>query len=429
MRSDWKEYKLADIANYISLKRDMKNITLNNYISTENILPDKGGITISSKLPSVNKVNSFKIGDTLFSNIRTYFRKVWYSTFNGGVSNDVLVIRSRDINILDSKYLYYLLSNEKFIQYTVQTAKGTKMPRGDKTAIMNYSLFLPSLQTQKKIAHILSTLDNKIELNRKTDQTLEKMAQTIFKSWFIDFDPVKAKAKEGDSETIARELGISQEILELFPNEFVDSEMGLIPKGWEISTIEKEVSIFGGATPRTKESKYWKNGKNHWATPRDLSKLSTKILIDTDRKITEEGVKKISSKQLPIGTILLSSRAPVGYIAYSTVPISINQGFIAMVCNKRVSNYFIMYWLDVAMREIKGRSEGTTFAEISKKAFRPIKLIVPSQNTLLVFDNYIKPMVEKIILNEKEIKKLQKTRDTLLPKLLSGELNISKVNL
>ena len=203
--------------------------------------------------------------------------------------------------------------------------------------------------------------------------------------------------------------------------------MGLIPEGWEVSTIEEEVSIFGGATPRTKEEKYWKDGSNHWATPRDLSKLTTKILIKTDRKITQEGVNKISSKQLPIGTILLSSRAPVGYVAYSTVPISINQGFIAMVCDKRVSNYFIMYWLDIAMKEIKGRSEGTTFAEISKKAFRPIKLIVPCNTMLKAFDAYIQPTVDKIIANEHEIQTLSNTRDTLLPKLLSGEVDVSKI--
>jgi len=163
------------------------------------------------------------------------------------------------------------------------------------------------------------------------------------------------------------------------------------------------------------------------STPRDLSGLNSKILIGTGRKITDDGVNKISSKQLPVGTILLSSRAPVGYIAYSTIPISINQGFIAMVCNKRLSNYYIMYWLDIAMSEIKSRAIGTTFSEISKSAFRPIKVVVADNEVLSAFDAIITPMVNKLIANEYEIETLTKTRDPLLPKLLSGELDVSKI--
>jgi type I restriction enzyme S subunit len=281
-----------------------------------------------------------------------------------------------------------------------------------------------------KIAHILSTIDDKIELNRKMNQTLEAMAQALFKSWFVDFEPVQVKAgcdSDEELEAVAKELGISKEVLELFPSEFVESEMRMIPLGWEASAIEDEVTIYGGATPSTKEDKYWVDGDNHWATPRDLSGLNSKILIDTGRKITNDGVNKISSKQLPIGTVLLSSRAPVGYIAYSTVPISINQGFIAMACKKKLSNYFIIYWLDIAMNEIKSRAIGTTFAEISKSAFRPIKLVVASDEILSAFDVIIAPMVNKIIANEYEIETLIKTRDTLLPKLLSGELDVSKI--
>ena len=212
------KYKLSDVAIFISTKVNTKDTTLEKYISTENMLPDKGGITLSTSLPSTPKTNSFQAKDVLFSNIRTYFKKVWYATFNGAVSNDVLVIRSLDENILESRYLYYLLSDDKFIRHTVTTAKGTKMPRGDKSAIMNYKFKLPLLETQKRKAHILSTLDDKIELNRKMNQTLESMAQTLFKSWFVDFDPVKAKAKctnDEELESAALELGISKEVLKL----------------------------------------------------------------------------------------------------------------------------------------------------------------------------------------------------------------------
>jgi len=333
-------------------------------------------------------------------------------------------------NILNNDYLLYLLQSREVQSQLEARSSGSTVKGIKQSELRKVVLNLPPLVTQKKIANILSTLDDKIELNRKMNQTLEEMAQALFKSWFVDFDPVNAlKNRDGeDLETIASNLGISKEVLELFPSEFEESELGMIPKGWRVSTIEDEVSIYGGATPSTKEDKYWLGGKNHWATPRDLSGLNSKVLIDSSRKITDDGVNKISSKQLPTGTILLSSRAPVGYIAYSTVPISINQGFIAMVCNKQLSNYFVMYWLDIAMSEIKNRAIGTTFAEISKSSFRPIKLVVPTQEILFKFNNQVQPMVDKIIKNENEIKTLQKTRDTLLPKLLSGELDVSRID-
>ncbi len=326
------------------------------------------------------------------------------------------------------KFLYYYLKTINFTDMNV----GSAVPSLTTKILNEISIKLPPLPIQKKIAHILSTLDEKIELNRKMNKTLEAMAQAIFKSWFVDFDPVHAKARaktKADLQTEAKKLGITPEILELFPSEFEESELGMIPKGWEVSTIGEEVSIYGGATPSTKEEKYWKDGKNNWVTPKDLSKLNSKVLLDTERKITDKGVSKISSKQLPIGTVLLSSRAPVGYIAYSAIPISINQGFIAMVCDKKLSNYYVLYWLTYAMDEIKNRAAGTTFSEISKSAFRPIKLLLPDKEIRKKFDSIVQPIVNNLIENEIEIQTLQQTRNTLLPKLLSGELDVSEVEI
>jgi type I restriction enzyme S subunit len=331
-----------------------------------------------------------------------------------------------DNNKLIPKYLSSFFTSINFKNQLASVMSQTTRNQVPITTQRKLNIILPPLETQKKIANILSTLDDKIELNRKMNQTLEEMAQTLFKSWFVDFDPVHALLNRGDKtiEIVADDLGISKDVLELFPSEFEESELGMIPKRWDVSTIEKEVTIYGGATPSTKESKYWDNGTNFWATPRDLSSLNSKILTNTNRKITDDGVKKISSKQLPIGTVLLSSRAPVGYIAYSTVPISINQGFIAMVCNKKLSNYFIIYWLEIAMKEIKNRAIGTTFAEISKSAFKPIKLVVPSTKILTNYNQIVSSIIMRIKNNEEEIQILQKTRDTLLPKLLSGEIEL-----
>ena len=157
---DWEVKELKEIALYINEKINIDEINLNNFISTENMLPDKGGITLASSLPKVGKVTQFKEGDILFSNIRTYFKKLWLAKFSGGCSNDVLVIRKK--SIINNKFLYYYLSQDRFFDFTVLTYKGTKMPRGDKNSIMGYEINIPPISEQSAIAKILSALASKI---------------------------------------------------------------------------------------------------------------------------------------------------------------------------------------------------------------------------------------------------------------------------
>ena len=174
------------------------------------MLPNIGGVTISSNLPTSGNAVHFYNGDILISNIRPYFKKIWYANKEGGCSADVLCIRAnKDI---DKQYLYYLLSQQDFFDYVMAGAKGCKMPRGDKQHIMNWEISLPSLPTQQKNANILSYLDDKIEVNRRINEQLEELSQVLFKSWFVDFEPFK----DGD---------------------FVESELGMIPKGWKVGTL------------------------------------------------------------------------------------------------------------------------------------------------------------------------------------------------
>ena len=183
--TEWKEYKLGDISEIVSERVNISNATLDNYISTENMLNDFGGIVKAEKLPVANSVNHFSTEDVLFSNIRTYFRKVWLCRFEGTVSPDVLVFRA-DKNKSISHYLYYLLCNPEFTEFSVLTSKGAKMPRGDKDALLKYTLRLPSLSEQKNIASILTSLDDKIDLLHRQNATLEKMAETIFRQWLVE---------------------------------------------------------------------------------------------------------------------------------------------------------------------------------------------------------------------------------------------------
>ncbi len=277
---------------------------------------------------------------------------------------------------------------------------------------------LPPLAEQREIAGILGALDDKIALNRQMNATLEAIARALFQSWFVDFDPVRAKA-EGRAPD-----GLAAETAALFPASFDDSALGPVPSGWRVSTIGEEVRVVGGSTPSTKEPAFWDDGEYAWATPKDLSYLSTPVLLSTSRQITELGLGQISSGLLPVGTVLLSSRAPVGYLAIAEIPVAINQGFIAMNCDQVLSNYYVLWWATLNMDAIKAKANGTTFQEVSKSSFRPIPVLVPTDNVIRAFDEIVGPLYRQIVRNEHESRTLAETRDALLPKLVSGELRV-----
>ena len=283
--------------------------------------------------------------------------------------------------------------------------------------IPNFRVRIPPIQTQRTIAHILGTLDDKIELNRRMNGTLESMARALFESWFVDFDPVRAKAEGLDT-------GLPGHVADIFPDAFEDSELGEIPKGWATKPIEALVEVLGGSTPSTKESRFWDDGIHPWVTPKDLSGLSSPVLLESERKITDEGLSTISSGLLPKGTVLLSSRAPIGYLAIAEMALAINQGFIAMQPKAGVSNLFILFWTRISHEEIVSRANGSTFLEISKSNFRPIRVVSPPSAVMAEFDRQARQIYEHIVANERESRSLSVLHDALLPKLLSGELLI-----
>jgi type I restriction enzyme S subunit len=313
--------------------------------------------------------------------------------------------------------------NPDFLHYWMRSpyVRAVFSSDGGSTAINNLSqvflsrqeVALPSLDEQIDIASLLSALDDKIELNRRMNETLEAMARAIFRDWFVDFGPTRAKA-EGRAPYLA------PEIWSLFPDLLDDDGK---PAGWSRSTIGREVEVVGGSTPSTKEPRFW-DGVIAWATPKDLSSLRTPVLLETERTVSEEGLAQIGSGLLPPGTVLLSSRAPIGYLAVSQIPVAINQGFIAMICNQRLSNVFVWLWTQANMDKVHQKANGSTFQEISKANFRPIDVCVASTEVLAGFDELMKPIFEKIVSNEIESRTLAATRDLLLPKLMSGEIRV-----
>jgi type I restriction enzyme S subunit len=321
----------------------------------------------------------------------------------------------KDFHGNDPKFASYLLRTVDFQSCSDKSS----VPGVNRNDLHRIPVLLPPLAQQKAIAAILGVLDDKIELNRRMNATLEAMARALFKSWFVDFDPVRAKL-DG-----RQPVGLDKATAALFPGSFQDSEAGHIPKGWTIQPVGEVVDCVGGGTPSTAERKYWEGGTRHWTTPKDFSSLHAPVLLDTDRKLTDAGIAKISSGLLPAGTLLLSSRAPVGYLAIAAMPVAINQGFIALKCNDRASNFFMLNWCQTNMAEIERRGTGTTFAEISKQHFRPIRVVLPPKELMAAFTAKVAPLYAQITANLHQSRTLAALRDTLLPKLLSGELATS----
>jgi len=331
--------------------------------------------------------------------------------------------RTRDPKKLCGGFLRYWSQGVEFVDQLSGMKASTDMaPYLSLTDQRRLKITLPPLAEQKAIAAVLGALDDKIELNRRMNETLQAMARALFQSWFVDFDPVRAKLDPGAPGPPA---GRDQATAALFPDSFQDSAAGNIPTGWTINPIGEVVDCVGGGTPSTAEPKYWEGGTHHWTTPKDFSSLEAPVLLDTDRKLTDAGIAKISSGLLPAGTLLLSSCAPVGYLAIAAMPVAINQGFIAMKCNESASNFFMLNWCQTNMAEIESRATGTTFAEISKQSFRPIPVVLPPKELMAAFSAKVAPLYAQITANLHQSHTLATLRDTLLPKLLSGELRIS----
>lgn len=310
------------------------------------------------------------------------------SNFDDANINAQLVFLRTDEVVLHSRFLFYQLSSKKYKKIFSNYSSGTAQQQLPIHSLKKIPLQFPKLSEQKAIASVLSSFDNKIELLRQQNETLEKLAQTIFNEWFGKYQ-VEDK----------------------------------LPKGWKIGKIGDYVKITGGGTPSTKNSDYW-NGNIFWSSPKDLSDNDSIYLFNTQKKITEAGLRKVSSGLLPKGSLLFSSRAPIGYLALTEIETAINQGYIAFYPGQYFSNYYMFYWLKTNMNLIKNSANGSTFLEISKKSFKNISCMVPERDSITEFDIKIKQLFNKIKNNSKQIQNLIKTRDLLLPRLMNGAFRV-----
>ena len=322
-------------------------------------------------------------------------------------------------DVIDRRYLFAYLQSQDFKNQLASRKGETDMADYvSLTAQRQLTVPLPSIEVQRAIGGISSMLVDRITLLRETNATLETIAQALFKSWFVDFDPVRAKMEGRAPE------GMDEATAALFPDSFEETELGAVPRGWRVRPIGEMVDTLGGATPDTKNEAFWVPATHHWTSPKDLSGLNTPVLLDTERRISPAGLAKIGSGLLPVGTLLMSSRAPIGYLALTQVPVAINQGYIAIPPGGLLPPLFMLFWCRHNMDNIKGRANGSTFMEISKKAFRPIPAVEPHSTVVQAFVDVADALFLRLVENEKQAQTLATLRDTLLPRLISGQLRL-----
>src|SRR5581483_3106419 len=261
-----------------------------------------------------------------------------------------LRIRFGDADV-DPRYVSYYLGLPEVKQQVLGKAVGTTMPNLNSAIIRSVPLTLPPLPIQRRIASILGALDDKIECNRRINQTLEQMAQALYKHWFVDFAPFRGEG-------------------------MVESELGEIPRGWEVKPIGEVVDTIGGGTPSTSNPDLWTNGQINWYVPSDLTRAKSLFVTESSKKINERGLAASAARLFPAYSVMLTSRATIGEIAINRVEATTNQGFIAIVPNEKISLYQIVFWLRENMEKIQANAHGTTFKEITSGIFRTFPILV-----------------------------------------------------
>ena len=379
--------KLSTLCTYIKGKVAVDTLDEHTYISTENMIPNKGGVERASSLPSTQYTQAFDKGDVLVSNIRPYFKKIWMAEYSGGCSNDVLVFRASEG--CDPTFLYYVLANDSFFDYATATSKGTKMPRGDKTAIMQYEVSSFDNATQQRIGSLLRSIDKQIVTNKKINDNLEQQAQTLFQKLFVENVNFK----------------------------------------WRKGTISDLGTVVGGSTPSKSKPEYYTEHGIAWITPKDLSVNKSKFIAHGENDITELGLKNSSASIMPEGTVLFSSRAPIGYIAIAAGEVTTNQGFKSVVPKAEIGTPFVYYFLKNALPTIEGMASGSTFKEVSGSTMKDVPALIPDSETLAKFNEFCGPLFGQQQMLERQNQSLAALRDSLLPKLMSGEIDVSDVSI
>lgn len=349
--------------------------------------------------------------------------------------------------IVYPKYAAHYLGHPAVREWIVRHAHGATMPNLNTAILSELPFVLPPWAVQVSIGDAIELYDQKIDLNRRINQTLEAMAQAIFKSWFVDFDPVKAKIAaiaQGQDPLRAAMRAISGKTdaeldqmprdqydqlattAALFPDAMEESELGEIPKGWEVTSLSKMTQLIGGGTPKRSESSYW-GGNIPWFSIRDVPDDGDVWVVDTEEKITETGLQKSSTKLLREGTAIISARGTVGKLALVGKEMAMNQSCYGVAGAQGVGDYFNYFNLKEAVETLKRNTHGAVFDTITQTTFETVLCVKPDSLVIGKFENIVVPLLKGIRSNVFQNRKLAKLRDTILPELLSGNIYVGKM--
>ncbi|WP_183137136.1 restriction endonuclease subunit S [Streptococcus salivarius] len=373
--------KLSNVSCYVTEKISVDSIDISEYITTDNLLQNKKGRVIAEKLPT-QKVTRFKKNDILIANIRPYLKKIWQADIDGGASSDVLVVRPNDV--IDNNFLYYALTQDSFFEYVMKGSKGTKMPRGDKSQIMNFVIPDLEIDEQIKIGKLLKSIDQKIQINNQINQELEALAKTLYDYWFVQFNFPDQNGKpyklSGGKMVYNPELKRE------------------IPEGWGVEKLSHFLTIKNG-----KDHKHLQDGKFAVYGSGGIMRTVTDYLYSGEsilfpRKGTLNNVMYVNEKFWTVDTMF-----------YSEV-------------NKNNSALYVFYSVkDIDFNKL---NTGTGVPSMTSSVLYDLNIIVPEENILEKFNTIVKRNYETIKLNNNQNQKLIQLRDWLLPMLMNGQVKV-----
>ena len=357
---------------------------LGNRVFTEQNLPR---VSDSDKARLIKYTLS--TGDIVFSRVGSVDRCSYVDKSHDGWMFSGRCLRVRPTELVDSLYLYYYFCLEETKQFVRNIAVGATMPSINTKLLGEVEIALPDLNNQKRIAAVLSSLDDKIENNQKLNDNLEQQAQSYFQELFVD---------NANPE-------------------------------WTTGTISDLGAVVGGSTPSKAKPEYYTESGIAWITPKDLSINKSKFVSHGENDITELGLKNSSAAIMPEGTVLFSSRAPIGYIAIAAGEVTTNQGFKSVVPKPEIGTPFVYFFLKNTLPVIEGMASGSTFKEVSGSTMKNVPAVIPDAETLAKFSDFCAPIFAQQRILEEQNQSLATLRDNLLPKLMSGEIDVSAVQL
>lgn len=359
-----------------------------------------------------------KPGDVLIGIIGTFGNAYRYKEIDHfGVSSSVAILRPNQ-SVLNPDFLFYVVTSNSFKQAHLAYKSGSVQGYTNIPTIKCLPIPLPPLEEQKAIAHILGTLDDKIELNQQMNRNLEAIASAIFKSWFVDFDPVRAKM-EG-----RQPAGIDTATAALFPASFEDSPLGEIPKGWKVGTVEDMGEVICGKTPPTNNPENYGKEMPFITIPDMHGRV---FALETSKYLSVKGIQIQLNKTLPAYSICVSCIATPGLVVITSQPSQTNQQINSIIPTDKSTIFYCYFTLRRLADEIRARgSGGSVFSNLNKRQFAALPVLIPPQELISKYQQLVEALFQKLLSHEQENRAIATIRDTLLPKLMSGEIRVKE---